>query len=90
MEGVGGARGYGAFTGPVTSDGSVSILRRAGDAAKSEAGAVGDSPVGAAGRHEISADGEHRAPPDPDGVSAEASALPRPVGNLGQHLDLRI
>ena len=73
MDGLRGAGAYGALSNANRADGSVSILRRAGEAAKPE-------------KSELAVDG---APGGEDGDAAAADA-PRPIGNVGQHLDLRI
>ncbi len=79
MDGLRGAGSYGALGNGNRVDGSVSILRRAGEAGRSE-----KSELGIEGGVDGDGDG------DAGDASAGTSAPPRPIGNLGQHLDLRL
>jgi hypothetical protein len=80
MDGVSGPRGYAA---------SVSILRRASDTAKSENGGTisGEARV-ASEQPEITVEGG--ADGSAEDAAAAASGNQRPIGNVGQHLDLRL
>ncbi len=79
MNGVGGAAAYGALTNTNRTEGSVSILRRASDSAKPERSET---------TPEITVAGTV-AGSDEDAAGA-ASTASRPIGNLGQHLDLKL
>ena len=93
MNGVGGAGAYRALANPTRPEGSVSILRRASDTAKSDAtGAVGEAPIdgsGAAAARPEAADDNAIDIAGTD-AAAEAARATRPVGSVGQHLDLRL
>jgi hypothetical protein len=92
MNGVGGAGAYRALVNTPRPEGSAAILRRASDSAKSDAaGAVGDAEIDGSGGAAARPEAAGGAVIDIAGTDAAETAAPsRPVGNVGQHLDLRL
>ncbi|HEY3833242.1 MAG TPA: hypothetical protein VGO03_13180 [Acidimicrobiia bacterium] len=93
MNGVGGAGAYRALANTTRTEGSVSILRRASDTAKSDAtGAVGDTQIDGSGAAASRPEAAGDTVVDIAGgdAAADTTTPSRPIGNVGKHLDLRL